>query len=87
MIYVKSILIATAMFVLTFALAVMLMLLHSAPPLPSLPADAANAEVAFDVNSNWVDMPLWPPLLAGIVAFAGGFYWMFRRSRRRGARQ
>ncbi len=37
-----------------------------------------------------VDLPEWPsdwpPLLAGTAAFAGGFYWTFRRSRTGGAR-
>ena len=81
--YVKGILVGGVLFIMVFALIFILMVRHSAPPLPPIPA---NAEVGFDVNSNWTDVPAWPPLAAGAAAFVGGFYWMLRRSRNRTAR-
>jgi hypothetical protein len=60
MIYVKAFLIGVAMFILTFVLILALMMRQAAVPPPVVPA---NAPVSFDLNSAWVDTPVWPPLL------------------------
>lgn len=77
MIYVKAFLIGLAMFLLAFALALALMMRHAFVPLTVVPT---NAEVSFDFNSDWVVG--WQPLLAGMAAFAGAFFWTLRRSLR-----
>jgi hypothetical protein len=84
MIYLKSILIGSAMFTLAFGPVFAFMLRHA--PV-TVPASFTNADVGFALRSTWVEVPDWPPLLAGTAAFVGGFYWTFRRSRTRGARQ
>jgi hypothetical protein len=79
--YVKGIFVGGALFIIVFALVLILMVRHAVPPLPPTPANA-EVGVGFDLNSNWTDIPSWPALAAGIAAFAGGFYWMLRRSRK-----
>ena len=84
MIYIKAVLIGVATFILVSALVFAFMMRHAFVPPPVVPA---NAEVGFDFNSAWVDVPAWPPFLAGMAAFAGAFYWTLRRFRRRSAQR
>lgn len=81
--YLKGILAGSTFFIIAFALVLILMVRHSAPSLPPTPA---SAEVGFDLNSNWTDVPTWPPLAVGAAAFAAGFYWVLRRSSNRNTR-
>lgn len=83
--YIKGALAGGVMFIVAFALVLILMTRHSAPSLPPPPANAASSEVGFDLQSEWVDISLWPPLAVGAAAFAAGFYWMVKRPRNRGA--
>ena len=82
MIYIKAFLVGVATFILAFALVLVFTMRHSFVPTPAVPA---NAEVSFDLNSDWV--AVWPPFLAGIAAFACAFYWTLRRVRRRAGAQ
>lgn len=94
--YLKSILVGAAAFVLAAILinviSYVMMRLHP-PQMPDAAATSisspasTNSRDSFEVNTNWVEhaIPIWPALLAGVAAFAGGFYWMLRRSTTRGA--
>ena len=86
MIYVKSILIGSGMFIMAFGLVFAFMSRQADAPALA-PTSPTNADVGFELRSTWTDIPAWPPLLVGVGAFGGGFYWSFRRSRVQGARQ
>ena len=38
------------------------------------------AQVVFRVGSKWDDLYAMLPMIIGLAAFVGGFYWMFRRT-------
>jgi len=93
--YLKSILIGAAAFAFSFILFnVMTMYVMMRLHPPQMPAPAATSISSpasttsggsFEVNTNWVEyaIPIWPALLAGVAAFAGGFYWTYKTSRTR----
>ena len=79
-IYLKSILVGVFAFVaalVLYGLAIIIYIrFYVLPKLPPSP----HAEIGFDLSS--MGLPLWPALILATVAFAAGFYQMFKWSRR-----
>ena len=90
MIYLKSILVAVAAFLIPFILydvSVVVWTAFYAPtvvPPPPPPLTPSPGEVGFGTSTAWVNVdflvPVWVPLILGILTFGITLRWMLRRA-------